>query len=162
MNDELITKGKATKAAARILSTLNTAAKNEALEVIANTLMEREPLILAANDKDIEAGRENGLSEALIDRLLLTPQRLEGMANDVKSIANLPDPVGEEFESRRLPNGLQVSKRRVPIGVIGVIYESRPNVTIDISALCLKSGNSAILRGGKESVHSNRALAELI
>jgi glutamate-5-semialdehyde dehydrogenase len=159
MNNELLTKGNAAKAAARLLSILDTAVKNKALEVIADTLMEREPIILAANDQDIEDGRANGLSEALLDRLLLTPQRLEGMANDVKSIANLPDPVGEEFESRRLPNGLQISKRRVPIGVIGVIYESRPNVTIDISALCLKSGNAAILRGGKESVYSNRALA---
>ncbi len=162
MNDELVTKGQATKAAARTLSTLDTATKNKALNVIADTIMEREPIILEANDKDIETGRANGLGEALIDRLLLTPQRLEGMAGDVKSIAALPDPVGEEFESRRLPNGLQISKRRVPIGVIGVIYESRPNVTIDISALCLKSGNAAILRGGKESRHSNQALADAV
>ncbi|MBN1995572.1 MAG: glutamate-5-semialdehyde dehydrogenase [Anaerolineae bacterium] len=162
MTNELITKSKATKKAARVLATLNTAAKNKALQVIAETIMEREPIILGANDQDIEAGRANGLSEALLDRLLLTPTRLEGMANDVKSIVNLPDPVGEEFESRRLPNGLQVSKRRIPIGVIGVIYESRPNVTIDISALCLKSGNAAILRGGKESRHSNQALADAV
>ena len=162
MNDELQTKGKAAKAAARVLATLNTTTKDKALQVIADTIMEREPLLLEANDHDIEAGRAAGLSEALLDRLLLTPTRLEGMANDVKSIVNLPDPVGEEFESRRLPNGLRVSKRRIPIGVIGVIYESRPNVTIDISALCLKSGNAAFLRGGKESAYSNRALAEAV
>ena len=162
MNDELKTKGKAAKQAARVLSTLDTAAKNKALEIVAETIMEREPLILAANDRDIEAGRANGMSEALLDRLLLTAPRLESIAADVKSIVNLPDPVGEEFASRRLPNGLQISKRRIPIGVIGVIYESRPNVTIDISALCLKSGNAAILRGGKESVHSNRALANAV
>jgi len=162
MNEELLTKGKAAKKAARILATLDTATKNKALTTIAKTIMAQEPIILAANDKDIDAGQANGLSEALLDRLLLTAPRLESIANDVKSIVNLPDPVGEEFESRHLPNKLRVSKRRVPIGVIGVIYESRPNVTIDISALCLKSGNAAILRGGKESIHSNKALAEAV
>ena len=162
MNDELLIKGQAAKDAARALACLDTAAKNQALLTISETIMEREPLILAANDRDIDAGRANGLSEALLDRLLLTAPRLESIANDVKSIVNLPDPVGEEFDSRRLPNQLQISRRRVPIGVIGVIYESRPNVTIDISALCLKSGNAAILRGGKESIHSNKALADAV
>ncbi|MBN1217656.1 MAG: glutamate-5-semialdehyde dehydrogenase [Anaerolineae bacterium] len=162
MTNELITKGKAAKAAARVLATLDSATKNKALQMIADTIMEREPVILEANDQDIENGRANGLSEALLDRLLLTAPRLQSIATDVKSIVILPDPVGEEFESRRLPNGLQVSKRRIPIGVIGVIYESRPNVTIDISALCLKSGNAAILRGGKESRHSNQALAAAV
>jgi glutamate-5-semialdehyde dehydrogenase len=162
MDNELMTKGQAAKKAARVLATLDTATKNKALKTIAETIMEQEPLILEANDKDIDAGRANGLNEALLDRLLLTPTRLESMANDVKSIVNLPDPVGEEFDGRRLPNGLQVSKRRIPIGVIGVIYESRPNVTIDISALCLKSGNAAILRGGKEAAHSIKALAEAV
>jgi len=162
MNSELQRKGKAAKEAARTLAKLDTATKDRALAVIADTIMEQEPNILAANDKDIEAGRENGLSEALLDRLLLTAPRLSKIAADVKSIINLPDPVGITFESRRLPNGLQLSKRRIPLGVVGVIYESRPNVTIDISALCLKSGNAAILRGGKESIHSNRALAEAV
>jgi glutamate-5-semialdehyde dehydrogenase len=162
MDNELLTKGQAAKKATRVLATLDTATKNKALKTIAETIMEQEPLILEANDKDIDAGRANGLNEALLDRLLLTPTRLESMANDVKSIVNLPDPVGEEFDGRRLPNGLQVSKRRIPIGVIGVIYESRPNVTIDISALCLKSGNAAILRGGKEAAHSIKALAEAV
>ncbi|HXV98387.1 MAG TPA: glutamate-5-semialdehyde dehydrogenase [Anaerolineae bacterium] len=162
MDNELITKGQAAKKAARVLTTLDTATKNKALNIIAETIMEQEPIILEANDKDVDAGRANGLSESLLDRLLLTPTRLESIANDVKSIINLPDPVGEEFESRRLPNNLQVSKRRIPIGVIGVIYESRPNVTIDISALCLKSGNAAILRGGKEAANSNKALADAV
>jgi glutamate-5-semialdehyde dehydrogenase len=162
MNQELLAKGQAAKKAARILASLETAAKNKALAVIAETIMEQEPLILGANDKDMDEGRANGLSEALLDRLLLTAPRLESIAKDVKSIINLPDPVGEEFESRRLPNGLQVSKRRIPIGVVGVIFESRPNVTIDISALCLKSGNAAILRGGKECLHSNKALAQAV
>ena len=162
MNDELKIKGQKARKAGRILSTLDTVAKNKALNIIAETIMEQEPHILAANDKDMEAGRANGLSEALLDRLLLTAPRLESISNDVKSIVNLPDPVGEDMESRRLPNGLRISQRRIPIGVVGVIYESRPNVTIDISALCLKSGNAAILRGGKESVHSNRALAKAV
>jgi glutamate-5-semialdehyde dehydrogenase len=162
MNQELLAKGQAAKKAARILASLDTSAKNKALAVIAETIMEQEPLILGANDKDMDEGRANGLSEALLDRLLLTAPRLESIAKDVKSIINLPDPVGEEFESRRLPNGLQVSKRRIPIGVVGVIFESRPNVTIDISALCLKSGNAAILRGGKECLHSNKALAQAV
>ena len=162
MNKELATKGKLAKQAARVLANLDSATKDKALLIIAETIMEQEPTILAANDRDIETGRANGLSEALLDRLLLTAPRLEGIAKDVKSIINLPDPVGEMFDSRRLPNGLQVSKRRIPIGVVGVIYESRPNVTIDISALCLKSGNAAILRGGKESANSNQALADAV
>ncbi len=162
MSDELIIKGKAAKKAARLLAKLDTATKNKALETIAETLLAHKNEILAANQLDIEAGRANGLSEALLDRLLLTESRLQGLASDVRSVIGLPDPVGEEFESRRLPNNLQVNKRRIPIGVIGVIYESRPNVTIDISALCLKSGNAAILRGGKESINSNKALANAV
>lgn len=162
MNDELISKAKAAKKAARALATLDTTTKNKALNVIADTIMDQEPDILEANDRDIDQGRNEGLSEALLDRLLLTPARLESIARDVKAIVNLPDPVGEEFESRRLPNNLQVSKRRIPIGLIGVIYESRPNVTIDISALCLKSGNAAILRGGKEARNSNQALTRAV
>ncbi len=162
MENELLIKGQAAKKAGRVLGTLDTAAKNAALETIADTIPEQESNILAANQRDMEAGKANGLSEALLDRLLLTAQRLQSISNDVRSVAGLPDPVGEEFESRRRPNGLQISKRRIPIGVIGVIYESRPNVTIDISALCLKSGNVAILRGGKESAHSNRALAKAV
>jgi glutamate-5-semialdehyde dehydrogenase len=162
MNQELEIKGKAAQQASRILATLDTATKDKALSIISETIMDHEPHILEANDKDLEAGRAAGLSEALLDRLLLTAQRLENIANDVKAIVNLPDPVGEDFDSRRLPNGLQISKRRIPIGVVGVIYESRPNVTIDISTLCLKSGNAAILRGGKESAHSNQALAKAV
>lgn len=162
MNEELLTKGKAAKAAARVLSTLDTATKNRALEIIADTIEAEIPNIVAANQKDMQAGRENGMSGGLLDRLKLGEARLHSIANDVRAVVNLPDPVGEEFDGRRLPNGLQLSRRRVPIGVIGVIYESRPNVTIDISALCLKSGNAAILRGGKEAVHSNQALARAV
>lgn len=162
MNSELQEKGRRARRAARQLAVVNSDRKKRALLAIADCIMEREPIILEANDKDIEAGRQAGLSEALLDRLLLTPQRLAGMAEGVRAVVALPDPVGEEFDSRTLPNGLRVSRRRIPIGVIGVIYESRPNVTVDISALCLQSGNAAILRGGKEAIHSNRALAETV
>ena len=162
MFPELKEKGERARQAARRLAVLDTATKNNTLKAIAETIMEREPEILSANDHDIDAGQEAGLSDAYLDRLLLTVHRLEGIAQDVLAVAGLPDPVGETFDARTLPNGLRISKRRVPVGVIGVIYESRPNVTVDISALCLKSGNAAILRGGKEAVHTNRALAGAI
>jgi len=141
---------------------MDTAVKTKALEQIAATIHEREPQILEANTLDIEDAKAAGLDDHLIERLLLTPDRLKGIASDVRSVAGLPDPVGESFDSRTLPNGLRVSRRRVPIGVIGVIYESRPNVTVDVGALCLKSGNASILRGGKEAARSNRAFAEAI
>jgi glutamate-5-semialdehyde dehydrogenase len=159
---ELKDKGERARHASRRLATLNTTVKNKALKAIAETLMEQEPAILSANDHDVDAGQEAGLSEPMLDRLLLTVHRLEAIANDVLTVAALPDPVGEMFEAQTLPNGLRIAKRRVPVGVIGVIYESRPNVTVDISALCLKSGNAAILRGGKEAAHTNHALAEAI
>jgi glutamate-5-semialdehyde dehydrogenase len=124
-------------------------------------LIEKSDEILAANKIDYQEAKASGMSEAMLDRLLLSPSRLEGMAQDVKTVAALPDPVGEEFEMRTLQNGLRISKRRVPLGVIGAIYESRPNVTIDISSLCLKSGNAVVLRGGKEAMNSNRALAKV-
>ncbi len=159
---ELKDKGERARHASRRLATLNTTVKNKALKAIAETLMEQEPAILSANDHDVDAAQEAGLSEPMLDRLLLTVHRLEAIANDVLAVAALPDPVGEMFEAQTLPNGLRIAKRRVPVGVIGVVYESRPNVTVDISALCLKSGNAAILRGGKEATHTNHALAEAI
>ncbi|MCI0440991.1 MAG: glutamate-5-semialdehyde dehydrogenase [Chloroflexi bacterium] len=160
--DELEIKGQAAKKAARRLATLSGAVKNRALLNIADGLASRQGEILDANARDYEAGRRNGLSESLLDRLLLTPERLSALASDVRNVVSLPDPVGETFDQRTLPNGLQVGRRRVPLGVIGAIYESRPNVTVDISALCLKSGNAVILRGGKESISSNTALARMI
>ncbi len=160
--DELEEKGKAARKAARELAKTTGHVKNQALFNIADGLKYRQEEILAANEKDCEAGRQNGLSESLLDRLLLNPERLEGIASEVRNVAMLPDPVGETIEMRAMPNGLQIGKRRVPLGVIGVIYESRPNVTVDISALCLKSGNAIILRGGKEAINSNTALATLI
>jgi glutamate-5-semialdehyde dehydrogenase len=162
MFEELEKLGERARQVSRRLRTLNTDVKNNALSAITETILERRADILSANEKDLEAGRAAGQNEHLLERLLLNDARLEDISSDVRSVAGLPDPVGESFDARTLPNGLRVSKRRVPIGVIGVIYESRPNVTVDIAALCLKSGNAAILRGGKEAVHSNRALASAI
>jgi glutamate-5-semialdehyde dehydrogenase len=159
---ELNELGEQARQAARQLRTLETNTKNDALQAIAGTILEHQLDILRANGEDLEVGREVGLDEHLLEQLLLTEARLVSLASDVRSVAALPDLVGESFDARTLPNGLRISKRRVPIGVIGVIYESRPNVTVDIAALCLKSGNAAILRGGKEAVHSNRALADAV
>jgi glutamate-5-semialdehyde dehydrogenase len=128
---------------------------------IADALIDRLNEILIANKIDYAKAKASGMSETMLDRLMVSPSRLDGIAQDVRTVAALPDPVGEEFEMRTLPNGLQISKKRVPLGVIGVIYESRPNVTIDISSLCLKSGNAVILRGGKEAINSNIALAKV-
>ncbi len=162
VQSELAVKAQHAKAAARRLAFTSTAVKDKTLEGIARGLEQDQGAILAANELDLAAGRAAGLSEAMLDRLLLNPKRLAGMAADVRSVAALPDPVGEVFEMRTLANGLQVGKKRTPVGVLGVVYESRPNVTVDISALCLKSGNAVILRGGKEARHSNRALADLV
>jgi len=158
---ELEEKGRAAKAVSKKLAFLSTEIKNKALLNIADALIDRLNEVLIANKIDYEKAKASGMSEAMLDRLMLSPSRLDGMAQDVRTVAALPDPVGEEFERRTLPNGLQISKRRVPLGVIGAIYESRPNVTIDISSLCLKSGNAVILRGGKEAINSNRALARV-
>ena len=161
-NDELEVKGRAARRAARRLAIISADAKNAALHNVADGLKAREEEILAANEKDIANGRERGLEEYFLDRLLLNPERLEGLANDVRGIAALPDPIGEVIDQRNMPNGLTVGKRRVPLGVIGAVYESRPNVTIDISSLCLKSGNAIILRGGSDAINSNTALAALV
>ena len=162
MSDEIKRKGEAARRAARQLAVLDSDTKNRALQGIAEQLIARQDAVLEANARDVEAGRAAGLSEAMIDRLLITPQRLQAMARDVLAVMALPDPVGEVFDGTTLPNGLQVAKRRVPIGVIGVIYESRPNVTVDVSVLCLKSGNAVILRGGKEAFHTNVALTQAV
>jgi glutamate-5-semialdehyde dehydrogenase len=162
MSAELREIGARARRAARFLSRLDTTTKNHGLLSIADALLARQRDILDANAGDLDAGHAAGLSDHLLERLTLTASRLASIASDVRSVAALPDPVGESFDGRTLPNGLQVSKRRVPIGVIGAIYESRPNVTVDIAALCLKSGNAAVLRGGTEATHSNRALARAI
>ena len=159
---DLIAMGKAAKAAGRKLGTLTADEKNRALLAIADELEAQAAHVLAQNALDIAAGREKGLSEALLDRLLLTEQRIAALAADARGVAKLPDPVGSEFDARLLPNGLRLSRRRIPVGVIGVIYEARPNVTIDIATLCLKTGNAAILRGGSETLRSNLALVQVI
>lgn len=154
--------GRAAKLAARKLATLTTAQKNAALEAIAQELEQAAPAIIAANAQDLADARAKGLSEALIDRLMLNETRIAGLASDTRNVISLPDPVGSEFDARVLPNGLRLSRRRTPIGVLGVIYESRPNVTIDIATLALKTANAVILRGGSETLRSNMALTQVI
>ena len=162
MTTDLIAMGQAAKKASRALATLDTQQKNTALLAIASEMESQAAMILVQNKLDIDHGRAKGLSDALLDRLLLNEARLKNLAADTRRIVDLPDPVGEENEGRLLPNGLRLSKRRIPIGVIGVIYEARPNVTIDIATLCLKTGNATILRGGSETLRSNLALVQVI
>ncbi len=159
---ELERKGIAARAAARVLARTTSEIKNQALHNIAKALETHADTILAANARDMEAGRASGLSSSLMDRLLLNADRLKAMAGGVMTVAALPDPIGQELDSHTRPDGLLVTRRRVPLGVVGVIYESRPNVTVDIAVLCFKSGNACILRGGKEAINSNVALAGLI
>jgi glutamate-5-semialdehyde dehydrogenase len=136
--------------------------KDRALSAIADALEANTAVLLAANQKDVIAGREKGLSAAMLDRLLLTEARIAGLAADTRSVMALPDPVGTDIEGRILPNGLRLTRRRIPIGVLGVIYEARPNVTVDVAVLALKTGNAVILRGGSETLHSNLALVSVI
>jgi len=152
--------GKAAKDAARVLSTAPTEAKNRALTAAAAALRRNQNQIISENAKDMAFGEEKGLSEAMLDRLALNEDRIGGMAKGLEEVAKLPDPVGAVTEEWDRPNGLHIERRRVPLGVIGVIYESRPNVTADAGALCLKAGNAAILRGGSESFHSSAAILE--
>jgi glutamate-5-semialdehyde dehydrogenase len=160
--DALVAKGRAARAASRQVARLSTRDKNRALLNIAEALETGQSVVLAANQRDHQAAQSAGMDEAMLDRLLLTPERLKGMALDMRNVTALPDPVGETIDMTTLPNGLLVGKRRVPLGVVGSIYESRPNVTVDIATLCLKSGNACLLRGGKESLHSNTALVGLM
>ena len=157
---DLLTIAAAAKAAARHLAVLSTAGKNAALEAMAAELLARQDAILAANREDLEAARQGGMAPAMLDRLALSPARLAGIAGAIRALIVLPDPIGETYEMQTRPNGLQVGKRRVPLGVVGVIYESRPNVTVDVAAICLKTGSACVLRGGSESLRSNRALVE--
>jgi glutamate-5-semialdehyde dehydrogenase len=160
--EELKSMGQAAKAASKKLAYISTDVKNRALNNIAGDILLKKDEILEANKLDYEAARASGRGEALLDRLMLNDERLEGIAADTRTVAALPDPVGEIYEMRTMPNGLQIGKKRVPIGVIGTIYESRPNVTVDIAALCLKAGNAVILRGGKETINSNTAIVKVI
>jgi glutamate-5-semialdehyde dehydrogenase len=160
--NELEEKSRAAKAASRRMAYLSAEVKNKALNNIATDLLTRREEILEANQADYHQAHSEGMNAAMLDRLMLSPERLAAIAKDVLTVATLPDPVGEVFDMRTLPNGLVIGRKRVPLGVIGAIYESRPNVTVDISALCLKSGNAAILRGGSEAVHSNTILAKVV
>ncbi len=158
----LVELGKSAKIAARQLATFNTQQKNNALLAIAEELEKQSDDVLKQNALDIKDGEAEGLSKAILDRLLLTKKRVECMAADVRKVAELPDPVGKNISETEMYNGMKLIKRRVPIGVLGVIYEARPNVTIDVATLCLKTGNAVILRGGKETFRSNIALVNVI
>ena len=154
--------GQAAQKASRKLARLSTEDKNRVLLNLAGLLRSEQADVLSANQEDYQEAEAEGLEESMLDRLLLTSDRLNGTADEIQRVAELPDPIGEVIETTSLPNGLITSRRRVPLGVVGSIYESRPNVTVDIFGLCLKSGNACILRGGKETIHSNTALVALL
>ncbi|PKB71970.1 MAG: glutamate-5-semialdehyde dehydrogenase [SAR202 cluster bacterium Io17-Chloro-G6] len=160
--EDLKALGRAARKASRKVSRLSTEDKNRVLINLAGLLRSEQEGVLAANQEDYREAESNGLEEHMLDRLLLTGDRLNGIAGEVERVAELPDPVGEVIETATMPNGLITSRRRVPLGVVGSIYESRPNVTVDIFGLCLKSGNACILRGGKETIRSNTALVKLL
>ena len=159
---QLLEQAMAAKKAAETLAHLASGIKDQALEAMAVALREKEDYIIAANAKDLEAGREKGLSAALLDRLALNSQRIAAMAEGLRTVQSLTDPVGEIISMWRRPNGMQVGQMRVPLGVIGIIYEARPNVTVDAAGLCLKAGNAVVLRGGSEAINSNKAIVEII
>jgi glutamate-5-semialdehyde dehydrogenase len=154
--------GRAARAASREMARASTAAKNAALLAMAQAIRDGSEALLAANAEDVAEAKANGLDAAMIDRLTLTAKGVESMAQGLEQVAALPDPVGEIADMKRRPSGIQVGKMRVPLGVVGIIYEARPNVTADAAALCLKSGNAAILRGGKEAIRSNQAIAACV
>ncbi len=154
--------GQKARLAARAMAKADTGAKNQALEAIASALISRQEELIQSNGEDMQAGRANGLEAALLDRLELTPARIQSMAEGVVQVASLADPIGEVSNMAYRPSGIQVGQMRVPLGVVGIIYESRPNVTVDAAALCIKSGNAVILRGGSEAAKSNQAIATCI
>jgi glutamate-5-semialdehyde dehydrogenase len=154
--------GRAAREASRVTARATTAQKNNALLAVARALDDTRPELLAANELDLAAGRASGLDDAMLDRLALTPARIDEMIEGLRQVAALPDPIGAIRDMRYMPSGIQVGRMRVPLGVIGIVYESRPNVTIDAASLCLKSGNATILRGGSEAIHSNQAIARCI
>ncbi|MGB8352788.1 MAG: glutamate-5-semialdehyde dehydrogenase [Chthoniobacteraceae bacterium] len=162
LQDQILDYGKRARAAARALAKLSTEQKNAALNAMAGQVVSDTAAILAANAKDVGKGEADGLSGAMIDRLRLDAKRINAMADGIRQVATLPDPVGEVIKEWTRPNGIRISKVRVPIGVVGIIYESRPNVTSDAAVLCTKTGNATILRGGSESIHSNLAIADAL
>ncbi|MCP5160990.1 MAG: glutamate-5-semialdehyde dehydrogenase [Hahellaceae bacterium] len=154
--------GMQARQAASLIARADTATKNKALLAMADALNQARPALAAANAKDLAQGKENGLDDAMLDRLALTPARIDSMIEGLRQVATLPDPVGIIDDMKFMPSGIQVGRMRVPLGVIGIIYESRPNVTVEAASLCLKSGNATILRGGSEAIHSNQAIADCI
>ncbi len=162
IREEIIKQAEKSKIAAGQMANISTEKKNSALYKIAAGLLERSEEILEANKKDMEKAKNKNLSKAFLDRLSLDENRIKGIAEGLKEVAELADPIGDILEMNRRPNGLQIGKMRVPLGVIGIIYEARPNVTVDAAALCIKSGNSVILRGGSSAINSNKKLAEII
>lgn len=160
--EELNQKGQLAKTASYRLATLSTEIKNQALLAIANALRNETSFLLSENEKDLAQGKESGMNQGLLDRLALTEARIESMAEGIEQIAALPDPIGEALRESVRPNGLKITKVRVPLGVIGIIYEARPNVTADAAGLCIKSGNAVLLRGGKEALCSNRAIVQVM
>ena len=162
LQQEILEMGKRARKAALALGKLTSAQKNAILESMADELVAQEATILTANAKDIEAAEANGLTKAMADRLRLDGPRIAAIADGIRQVAKLPDPVGEVLDEWTRPNGIRIRKKRVPIGTIGIIYESRPNVTSDAAVLCFKSGNATILRGGKEAIHSNGAIARCV
>lgn len=162
VREEVVAKAQKAREASRVMGSLSTSVKDQALRTMAEELLKSSDYIIEANKADMEKARQKGLSGALLDRLLLTEPRIEEMATGLKSIAGLPDPVGEITSMWKRPNGLQIGKTRVPLGVIGIVYEARPNVTVDAAGLCLKTGNAVVLRGGSEAINSNKAITEVI
>lgn len=162
VHNYMVQLGQQARAASRVLAAATTNEKNQALLAMAEQLKKAQATLIEANAIDMERGRESGLDPALLDRLELTPERINAMIDGLEQVANLPDPCGEVTDLSYRPSGIQVGKMRVPLGVIGIIYESRPNVTVDAASLCVKSGNATILRGGSEAIHSNRAIAACI
>ena len=162
MNEMLEKMGKNAKEAEVTLRSLSTNKKNEVLLAVAAQLEDKTELLIKANEQDVENGRKNQMPESLVDRLLLTKERIDGMAEGLRQLADLEDPVGEVIGMKKRPNGLLIGQKRVPLGVIGIIYEARPNVTADAFGLCFKTGNAVILKGGSDAIHSNQAIVKCI
>ena len=162
IQEQMVQLAQEAQQATRIMANLSATAKNDMLRRMADALESATPALVEANEKDLERAREKGLSAAMIDRLVINEDRVKGMADGLREVADLPDPVGEVTGMWRRPNGIQVGRMRIPLGVIGIIYESRPNVTADAAGLCLKSGNAVVLRGGSEAINSNVAIGEVL
>ena len=162
MTEMLIQMGKNAREAEKSLRSLSTVKKNEALAAVAQRLVEKADVLLKANEEDVANGRKNNMKESLVDRLMLTKERIEGMAEGLRQLVDLEDPIGEVLGMKKRPNGLLIGQKRVPLGVIGIIYEARPNVTADAFGLCFKTSNAVILKGGSDAIHSNQAIVACI